>query len=125
VTFVVDSSALIALVQNEAGADRVAMEIGEAVVSPVIFAECLSKLAGRGYDADAIRSRFLTAGLSVESVGPSDVQAVILLHPLSRKNVSLADRFCLALALARGLPVLTADRPWATLGLPLKIELIR
>lgn len=124
-TFVVDASALIALVQNEAGAERVASEIQDAVVSPVILAECLSKLAARGYDPDTLRRNFLIAGLSVETVRPEDVGSVVSLHRLSKNNVSLADRFCLALALDRGLPVLTADRPWATLGLPLKIDLIR
>jgi hypothetical protein len=39
--------------------------------------------------------------------------------------VSLADRFRFALALGRGLPAPTADRPWLDLGLPFEIELIR
>jgi PIN domain nuclease of toxin-antitoxin system len=125
VTVVIDTSALIALVQQERGADRVAANIDGAVVSTVIFAECLSKLAGRGLDPNALTAGFLAAGLRVEPVGPTDVPAVVALHQLARRDVSLADRFCLALALDRGLAVLTADRPWADLGLPLQIELIR
>jgi len=47
------------------------------------------------------------------------------LHALSRRKVSFADRVCLGLGLDRQLPVLTGDRAWANLGLPLQIELIR
>jgi ribonuclease VapC len=122
---VIDSSALIALVRDEPGADRVAAAIGDAAVSAVILAECLSKLAGFGFDPDAVRSRFSMAGLSVQGFDLADVAAVVALRRLSKQGVSLADRFCLALALDRDLPVLTGDRDWADLGLPLQIELIR
>jgi len=122
---VVDSSALIALVRQEPGAARVAAALSEAMVSAVILAESLSKLAALGYDADEIRSQFAGAGLKVEAFGADDVSTVVGLQELAKRRVSLADRSCLALALNRGLPVLTGDRNWADLGLPLKIELIR
>ena len=49
-----------------------------------------------------------------------------VLHAKTRgRGVSLGDRFCLVLAQETGLPVLTADRAWAGLGLPLDIRLIR
>jgi len=38
---------------------------------------------------------------------------------------SLADRACLALAMERRLPVVTADRAWSGLGLDLDIQVIR
>jgi ribonuclease VapC len=122
---VVDSSALIALVRNEPGADRVAAALDRAVASAIILAESLSKLAGFGYDSDLARADLMAAGLDVAAFGPADIAAVVALHGLSKQRVSLADRFCLALALDRNLPVLTGDRHWAALGLPLKIDLIR
>jgi ribonuclease VapC len=39
--------------------------------------------------------------------------------------LSLADRACLSLALRLNLPVLTCDRIWAELTLPLRIQLLR
>jgi ribonuclease VapC len=39
--------------------------------------------------------------------------------------LSLGDRACLTLAIERNLSVLTADRAWAGLGLPIDIHLIR
>ena len=122
---VIDSSALIAFVKNEPGADRVEVMIGESIVSIVVLTECLSKLALQGFDPEATKARLLAAGLRVEPFGDSNMPAVIALHRLARQNISLADRFCLALALDQRLPVLTGDRPWAALGLPLEIELIR
>jgi ribonuclease VapC len=40
-------------------------------------------------------------------------------------SLSLGDRACLALALARGLPAYTAERSWAKLELGIDIRLIR
>jgi ribonuclease VapC len=125
VTIVIDTSALMAFVKREPGGDRVGPRLAEGIASSVIFAETLSKLALQGYDARSIRVGLLAAGLTVETVGLDEVQGVVALHSLALRKISLADRFCLALALDRNLPVLTADRPWIDLGLPLKIELIR
>ena len=124
-TIVIDTSALMAFIKREPGGDRVGPRIHEGIVSSVIFAETLSKLALQGFDDEAARADLLAAGLTVEPFGPDDVPGVVRLHSLALRGTSLADRFCLALALDRNLPVLTAERPWADLGLPLQIELIR
>ena len=94
-------------------------------MSSVIFAESLSKLANLGYDAEAARLRFVAAGVNVMDFTVADVGAVLSLHRLVTRGVSLADRVCLALAIQRGLPVLTGDRAWADLGLPVEVRLIR
>jgi len=52
-------------------------------------------------------------------------EAARLVRRTSRLGVSLADRAALALALTRGLPILTADRAWRSLRLPVTIEVIR
>jgi PIN domain nuclease of toxin-antitoxin system len=122
---VLDASSLIALVKNEPGADRVERAMPQSVVSAVVMAETLSKLALLGYDAARARTDFATAGMEVVDFGEDAIASVVTLHRLARQDVSLADRICLALALDRRLPVLTADRAWARLGLPLTIELIR
>lgn len=115
----------MAFVKREPGAERVGATLAEGVVSAVIFAETLSKLAHQGFDAASIGVDMEAVGLTVAPVGPDDLPSVVALHALARKNISLADRFCLALALDRNLPVLTGDRAWADLNLPIQIELIR
>lgn len=111
--------------KDEPGADVVHEALGDAMVSAVVFAECLSELATQGYDASTARARFLTAGVIVHALALQAVQRVLSLHALAMRGVSLADRVCLALALDRGVPVLTGDRVWPDLGLPLEVRLIR
>jgi PIN domain nuclease of toxin-antitoxin system len=41
------------------------------------------------------------------------------------RGLSLADRACLSLGLRLNLPVLTCDRAWVGLALPLEIQLLR
>lgn len=40
-------------------------------------------------------------------------------------GLSLADRACMALAVTLGLPLLTADRSWVEVDLPVEIRVIR
>ncbi len=48
------------------------------------------------------------------------------LYPQTRnRGLSLADRACLALALDKGWPVMTADRAWAGLDIDVEVEMIR
>jgi len=66
--------------------------------------------------------------LPIEWVAFSDVHAAKageLWRNTRQAGLSLGDRACLALAIERDLPVLTADRAWAGLALPIDIHLIR
>jgi len=48
------------------------------------------------------------------------------LRPLTKPlGLSLGDRTCLALAIDRECPVMTADRNWAKLNIGVPIQLIR
>jgi PIN domain nuclease of toxin-antitoxin system len=124
-SLVIDTSALMAFVQRERGADVALEAIPLATASAVIVAECLSKLAERGHDPAEIEVDLKRLGLRTADVDQGSIRTVVSLHHLRRKDVSLADRFCLALALDRGWPVVTADRPWALLGLPVELRFIR
>jgi ribonuclease VapC len=131
-TTVLDASALLAWFFDEPGADRVDQALVQgAVMHTVNWAEVLSKLAERGLDPEAVEADLNDRGvlgqtLTVDAGQLEDARTVAALRPLTRSaGLSLGDRYCLALGIRLGGPVLTADRAWAALELAVPVELIR
>jgi PIN domain nuclease of toxin-antitoxin system len=127
---VLDTSAVLAVVFEEAGEAVVRAALASAsppLISSVNLAEAIGQLARRRGWAAADSLEFLLAiGLEVAPFGAADAAEAGRLEPLLvRRGISLGDRACLALAGLRGLPVLTADRAWTTLGLPIEVRLLR
>ena len=123
---VLDASALLALLFKEPGHGSVAEAADGALASTVNLAEVLARFVRDGHPVAAVVRELEI--YAVEWVPCDHLQAaeVAALWPLTRHaGLSLADRACLALALDRDLPVLTADRVWTELGLPLDVRLIR
>src|SRR5438067_13646543 len=129
---VLDASAVLAYLQVEPGAPRVAQEIAHvALIGAVNWAEVLSKLAERGLvpaqvEADLRARHILDAGLQVVPFDAAQARAAGELRPLTRAaGLSLGDRACLALALTRQAGVLTTERRWAGVSVGVAVEVIR
>lgn len=122
---VADSSVLIAVAKAEPGWRAAKDALIGSLVSAVIMAETLSKLASQGFEIDVTERLFKEAGVEVAPVREADVRVVASLHGLAKQNLSLADRFCIALGITSGLPIVTSDRAWAALGLPVEVRLFR
>ena len=128
---VLDGSALLALLRHEDGGERVAQALPRgAAISALNWAEVLARLVDLGGDPAEIAARALpaAAAAAVEVVPFDDAGAreTARLRAKTRSlGLSLGDRAALALAKSRGIPVLTADRAWRSLRLPIKIEVIR
>ena len=121
-----DSSAMLACILREPGAARVADVQANAYASAVSIAEVANKLIERDFDDTAVREIVGGLGVTVAPFDADDALQVGLWRRATRhKGLSLGDRACLALGKRLGLPVMTADRPWAELDLGVEVVLIR
>lgn len=123
---VLDSSAVLAVIWNEPGSDMVLDRLDGAVISAVNYAEVLTKISDRGIDSKPAKA--LLASLAIETIDFDKVQAetVSQLRPQTRHlGLSLGDRACIALAITKDWPVLTADKAWAELSLSVEVQLVR
>ena len=113
---VLDSSAVLALLLAEPGADKVRSTLPGALLSTVNFAEIVSKLCERGMPAEQARTAIESIGVEVIDF---DLDQACLTGDLRNRTrsagLSLGDRACLALASSRKLPAITADTAWTTL----------
>jgi len=115
-SIVFDASAVLALVRDEPGAEKVAAYIGRAAISAVNLQEVVKELLLSGLDEPIVRELLGELRLDVRV---HDAEAAFIaagLHEQTKgSSYSLGDRSCMALALQLGTPVLTADRTWKKL----------
>jgi ribonuclease VapC len=114
---VLDASALLALLQNEAGAERVAALLSGGAMSAVNLSEVVARLSDHGMPADDVREALDGLPLDVHAFDREAAFAAGELRRITRgAGLSLGDRACLALAARLGLTAVTADRAWATIA---------
>jgi ribonuclease VapC len=124
---VLDASAMLSLLKNERGAEKLTREILDvAVASTVNLSEVQSKLVKKGLDPAVAWDHTLS---TVERVIPFTSEQSKVAGDLIAKTeefgLSLGDRACLALAISLNAPVYTTDQIWHNLKLGIKIHVIR
>lgn len=130
--FVLDPSAVLALVLKETGGDKVAtllssLDSGDAVkvaLNSVSWCEILTRLYR---DSASMTTEKLNALLAdVELIPLARREAELAAH-YSRVHpeLSLGDRVCLALAATRGATAWTTDKSWARVKVGVPIEVLR
>jgi ribonuclease VapC len=125
-TVVLDASAVLAMLWHERGGDRVAAISEDTIVSVVNLSEVVAKMLDRGFTETQARE---VADQIESTVIPFDegqaLSAGLLRATTRARGLSLGDRACIALALARGARIMTADRAWVDLDAGVVIEVIR
>lgn len=123
---VLDSSAILATVLSESGAERIADLMPASLVSVVNEAEVITVLIRNGTPPEQALSATrdlpyvrvdLDAGLAR--------RAGALWREVKPRGLSLGDRCCLALAEREALPVWTSDQRWKDLPIGLEIRLFK
>ena len=124
---VFDASAVLALVRDEPGADKVALHVGRAAISAVNLQEIIKELLLSGLDEATTRELLDELRLDVRAHDVGAAYAAAGLHAQIRQyGRGLGDRSCLALAMQLGVPALTADQEWKKVRVKnLKLEHIR
>ena len=114
---VLDSSAVLAVLLEEAGTDRVESVLPGALLSAVNLAEVISKLCERGMPADEVLLAVAALGVDIVPYDGEQARLTGELRPRTRAaGLSLGDRACLALSRLRLLPAMTADAAWLTVS---------
>jgi ribonuclease VapC len=125
-TLVIDASAILAMIFDEAGGDMVADVCDGAVLNAVNLDEVLHKVARRGMDPILVETQLSRLGISVVAFDARQARISAALHSqLTGTDTSFADRACLSMGLMLDATVLTADAKWMGLGLDVDIRLIR
>lgn len=125
---VLDASAILAVIFDEAGAERVASHLPGALVSAVNLAEVMTKLVDLGMPPETVDAVLTGLQLTVLPFGfEHAAEAARLRKPTRDVGLSLGDRACLATAKLRKVSALTSDRAWKGLqrSTGVKIEMIR
>lgn len=124
---ILDSSALLALLNSEPGAELVETLLSSSIMSTVNVAEVIAELDKR-LDITPNQSKEMVEAI-INQIIPLDFKQAIEvghLRKITEKfGLSLGDRACLALAIASNAPVYTGDKAWAKLKLNCEIVFIR
>ncbi len=113
---VLDASAILAFVQDEAGSDVVEAELsGESRCGAANWSEVAQKVLAAGRDWDLVRALLESYELEIEPVEAVDAEWAARRWRRG-EGLSLADRLCLALAERVDGEVVTADSAWGSAG---------
>lgn len=123
---VLDASAVLALLNHEPGREKVLSALQSAVIGTVNLSEVMAKLVEKG--VPELEALSVIEELKLKVI-PFDTHLAFragALRPVTKPlGMSLGDRACIALGMHLALPVLTAERNWRSLSLPVVIQVIR
>ena len=125
-TAVLDASALLVVLHNEAGAATVEPLLEAATVSAVNWSEVVQKAASRGVDVSQLRHEVEALGVHIATFDTQAAEATAYMWAATKTaGLSLGDRASLALAQSLGATAVTADKAWADVQVGVPVQLVR
>jgi PIN domain nuclease of toxin-antitoxin system len=124
---VLDASAILAVIGGEPGAEKLTSDLlARAVGSAVNLSEVQAKLVSRGWPFEQAWEDATSPVREVLAFDEAQARvAGDLVTQTRHLGLSFGDRACLALGIALGLPVYTAEKAWKTLKVGVRIHVIR
>ena len=123
---VLDASAILCLLFEEPGMEKVLARGQGAFVSAVNLSEALSKAMDNGVPAEIRAIAIEALALNIVAFDADAAHAAAELRTATKAfGLSLGDRACLALAGRLRATVLTTDRIWSRLDIGITIEQLR
>jgi len=124
---VLDASAILAIIFQERGAEKLTDELMDnAVISTVNLAEVQSKLIKKGFESEEAWETALSLVTAAEPFTSEQARiAGDLITKTEKYGLSLGDRSCLALAITLKAPVYTTEQVWRNLKIGIPIHVIR
>lgn len=110
-----DASAVLALIQNERGAEQVLKLLPRALISAVNFAEVIAKLVRKTKNPGVVVRQLSLLKLRVVPWNEVSAQHSARFAHLAELGLSFGDRACITEAAIAGTRILTADRQWKEL----------
>ncbi len=125
-SYVLDASAVLVLLNQEPGHVFVKEHLSQSMISAVNFSEVITVLVGYGMPHIDATSVIFALKLEIIPFDTEQASKSAALRLATKPfGLSLGDRACLSLAEIKKLPVITADKIWARLELPIDILLAR
>ncbi|MBW4644434.1 MAG: type II toxin-antitoxin system VapC family toxin [Goleter apudmare HA4340-LM2] len=123
---VVDTSAVLALLNQETGSEEILQLIDNAAISSVNLSEVIVKLAEAGIPEEEIRQIILNLNLEVILFNEEQALKAGMLRPATKSiGLSFGDRACLALGVVLNQPVISTDCLWTNLNMGIEIRVMR
>ena len=113
--YLLDASALLAVIRDEPGADRVLAVLDNSEIHAVNLAEVVRKLVAFGKPVDEVIAYTDALNLEVlEELNVKQVHEVAKLAPEAKRlGLSVRDCVCLVIAEWLGMTAVTAERRWS------------
>jgi ribonuclease VapC len=121
---VLDSSAVLALLQGEHGADLIEEMLDGSVMSSVNLSEVLQKAEQHDVDTEGLEYDLEALGIGFRAFEVPDARTTAE-RWAAGTGLSLGDRACLALALSVGGTAITTEQRWTAAAPDVAVRAIR